>query len=570
MPDLKISQLPVASTPLAGTELVPIVQSGVTDQTTVASFLSAGLPVAASTLSASSTATLSALTASTALALNASKEVVSVTNTGTGNNVLSASPTLTGTLAAAAATFSGNVTLGDATSDIISAMGRFDTDLVPSTDNARDLGTSTLRFRDAYFSRSVTADYIYASNIANVGSFTWNTATSSPAAATSVGSRVITPIHTGMRRCVVNDSGVVQYYLDPANSALKADGTASDLTGGDGQVMVEIPAFYTKREVSGTFITWSVSPVALPGYTLYPAFTKDGSAVDFRYYGAYDACVYDDSAAAYISGLNYDNNISPNGVAVDSAADKLASVSGVYPMVGLTRAECRTIAANRGSGWRQLDYTLFSAVQLLYLIEYQSFYSQNILGAGNTGTSYAASSGTQSDNGGSEAGKSNSIGNASTNTTNGASSASRGVAWMSYRGIENFYGNEWNWVDGVIVNAAGAVGTDAAVWDYTNNSSDFSDTVNTNMTQITTSGVTTSNYASAIASVDDFFIATSVSGGSSSTYTTDFFYGSASADLGVFVGGSASSGAIAGAFAVAANSGAASHRDRSIGARLAF
>jgi hypothetical protein len=46
------------------------------------------------TLSASSTTTLSALTASTALALNASKEIVSVTNTGTGNNVLDTSPIL--------------------------------------------------------------------------------------------------------------------------------------------------------------------------------------------------------------------------------------------------------------------------------------------------------------------------------------------------------------------------------------------------------------------------------------------------------------------------------------------
>lgn len=35
MADLKISQLPVASTPLAGTELVPIVQSTTTKQTTV-------------------------------------------------------------------------------------------------------------------------------------------------------------------------------------------------------------------------------------------------------------------------------------------------------------------------------------------------------------------------------------------------------------------------------------------------------------------------------------------------------------------------------------------------------
>jgi hypothetical protein len=36
------------------------------------------------------------LTASTALALNASKEIVSVTNTGTGDNVLATAPTLVG------------------------------------------------------------------------------------------------------------------------------------------------------------------------------------------------------------------------------------------------------------------------------------------------------------------------------------------------------------------------------------------------------------------------------------------------------------------------------------------
>ena len=45
-------------------------------------------------LSVSGTTTLSGLTASTALALNASEEVVSVTNTGTGDNVLATSPTL--------------------------------------------------------------------------------------------------------------------------------------------------------------------------------------------------------------------------------------------------------------------------------------------------------------------------------------------------------------------------------------------------------------------------------------------------------------------------------------------
>ena len=139
---------------------------------------------------------------------------------------------------------------------------------------------------------------------------------------------------------------------------------------------------------------------------------------------------------------------------------------------------------------------------------------------------------------------------------------------MSYRGIENFYGNEWSWVDGVIVNAAGSVGTDAAVWDFTNNSADFSDTVNTNMTQITTAGQTGFDYPGSLASADNFFIS-SGGGGSSSTYTTDFWYGSTPADRVVCVGGGADDGARAGAFGVVANSGASS-RIRVFGARLAF
>jgi hypothetical protein len=44
----------------------------------------------------------------------------------------------------------GNVVLGDATSDTITATGRFNTDLVPSTDNARDLGTTALKWRQVY------------------------------------------------------------------------------------------------------------------------------------------------------------------------------------------------------------------------------------------------------------------------------------------------------------------------------------------------------------------------------------------------------------------------------------
>jgi len=64
-------------------------------------------------LSVSGTSTLSALTASTALALNASKEVVSVTNTGTGNNVLATSPSIaTPTLTGNVQMSTGNLVVG--------------------------------------------------------------------------------------------------------------------------------------------------------------------------------------------------------------------------------------------------------------------------------------------------------------------------------------------------------------------------------------------------------------------------------------------------------------------------
>lgn len=66
-------------------------------------------------LSVSGTSTLSGLTASTALALNASKEVVSVTNTGTGNNVLATSPSIaTPTLTGDVQMSTGNLVVGTA------------------------------------------------------------------------------------------------------------------------------------------------------------------------------------------------------------------------------------------------------------------------------------------------------------------------------------------------------------------------------------------------------------------------------------------------------------------------
>ena len=61
-----------------------------------------------------------------------------------------------------AASFRGNVDLGDATGDTITATGRFDSNLVPSTDGARDLGASGLEWKDLFIDGTANIDALVA------------------------------------------------------------------------------------------------------------------------------------------------------------------------------------------------------------------------------------------------------------------------------------------------------------------------------------------------------------------------------------------------------------------------
>jgi hypothetical protein len=108
---------------------------------------------------------LSSLTASQAVFTDASKGLVSNAITGTGNVVMSASPTLTGTLGAAAATFSGAVTLGDASADAVTVNGTLASNLI-FTDNTYDIGASgATRPRTGYFGTSVISPLVDTTNL---------------------------------------------------------------------------------------------------------------------------------------------------------------------------------------------------------------------------------------------------------------------------------------------------------------------------------------------------------------------------------------------------------------------
>jgi hypothetical protein len=141
----------------------------------------------------SGTTTLSGLTASTALALNSSKEVISVTNTGTGNNVLSASPTLTGTVAGA------SLSLSSLTSGRVTYAGT--AGLLQDSSNLTFDGT-TLTAGGLATGGSVTLSggsangvlYLNGSKVATSGSaLTWNGSTLLVGGNTRFGSGAVIP-----------------------------------------------------------------------------------------------------------------------------------------------------------------------------------------------------------------------------------------------------------------------------------------------------------------------------------------------------------------------------------------
>ena len=332
-------------------------------------------------------------------------------------------------------------------------------------------------------------------------------------------SDALLPIQALMKRCVINDSGVVQYYLNASDSTVKAEGGASVLTGADGQVMVEIPAFYYKYSYAGTTHTWEISSLPQDGYSLHPAFVKNGSNVDYRYIGAYEGIAWDNSASAYIDGVSF---------AGDTGADKLSSVSGFAPWTDETRGQMRLEAANRGAGWRQQDFDLVSAIQLLYLVEYADWDSQTMIGMGRTelsGGSWAKDSYIG------VTGKSNSDGNGTNSVAGNTNNA-----YMTYRGIENFFGNVYKWVDGININ-------DNVPY-VSNTDTDFADDTTTNYTSLGVTLAAANGYQVLLEQQSRGFLPASI-GGASNTYITDYYYQAAGWRV-VLLGGSANAGAIAG------------------------
>lgn len=264
------------------------------------------------------------------------------------------------------------------------------------------------------------------------------------------------PVYMGINRCNVADDGTINAYYGDA-------GYTED--GSNGQVMVKIPKFYYKVTpdsdggLDGVNIrkcTWEISETPNDGFTLHPAFyDANGNEIDYFLYGAFDGVGQRDSAY---------------GTSYNTASDKLSSVAGssMLPTKSLTRATARTMATNRGAGWYSAGAKQTMAVLMLMSVEY-GFNSQIGIGQGVVSASAATYAGQTT-------------GNVTSGTQNNKTTP------VNWRGIENLWGNIWNWIDGLNVNDR---------IPYFCNSYAFVDDTSTGYTQISFS-LPSSNYITAL------------------------------------------------------------------------
>ena len=262
-------------------------------------------------------------------------------------------------------------------------------------------------------------------------------------------------MYGGRKRCNVSDGGTINaYYGD------------EDYTedGSNGQVMVYQPKFYylvcpleyDRQETGYGYhlrkANYYVSETQRAGFKLHPAFyDKNGNEVDYILMSAYEGCIYDTSANAYM--LN-DEQV------MDVSKDKFSSIAGARPATGvsqnLTRPNIEQMAKNRGEGWHSFGIKTASMEQLLMIIEMGMMNLQTAIGQGVVTLPWTTGSDTTSSYAGvtgSTASLGNGTGRATKTTTYEGGKATDytvdGKTSICYRGVENFWGNIWKFAYGV-------------------------------------------------------------------------------------------------------------------------
>lgn len=434
------------------------------------------------------------------------------------------------------------------------------------------------------------------------------------------------PIWGGMKRCNMNDAGVVQCYKGDSDFVLD---------GSNGKVMVEIPRCYVKTsqpDPNVSLYRWWVSSKPHPGFYIHYAFRQGGDGTphysSYLYIAAYEAGFeYDSTNTQYemqsqtgvqpwtggeITEIDFDD---PNGVSNEpSIGDEIRTdTDSAYYIVDYHLASGAWGTDAAGTIWvrkpgddacgfaddeniinnsdaNSIVGQVNGAVSELHLdIEEARTYSQNI-GSGWNITNFwevalirllyyieYADADSQTtigegivdmDSGTGFAGELTGTDNIDTNVAangTGTGDGTTGLTPIAYRGIENLWGNVWKFIDGY----------DAIDAQYDLLKRDGTSTFASPLVlhdSSTTAPITTDDYQINLlyeTNLEFAFIPSAV-GGSSSTYLCDYSYAHDSGETNTLLfSGYWSYGAAAGVGCLSSYDDASASY-RLVGTRLSF
>ena len=227
------------------------------------------------------------------------------------------------------------------------------------------------------------------------------------------------PIFKDLQNCVLKN-GAVQYYLNRSDLTKKTDGGASNITTLGNDVMLEIPYRV------GYSIQWDNGKLKV-------SVTDEPDNGSFKY-DAFSLDSYNDCDKIYIGVFKGH----ASGNAVYSSSGKAV---GVSQTIDTFRTWCRA----RGAGYQQRTNGSLKLMQCLYIISHGTLASQDAVGMGYVLSSHSAGVAT---------GGTNAYGfDSEVIRASNPSYMTDQNHQVKCLGLEDFWGNYWEFIDGLASDA---------------------------------------------------------------------------------------------------------------------
>lgn len=215
---------------------------------------------------------------------------------------------------------------------------------------------------------------------------------------------------TGNKPYMVKSDGTVDYELNASDYTKKLDGTASDVanTAYGGNAMASFPLMWFKRWEDDNYEYCNICNVQLDeDYHAYAHTRQDGSIMDVKYLALFEG--------SYISS-------------------KMRSLSGQTVGVSSPASSEIAYATANGSNWYTQSFSEWAMVGDLLRLISRNDNTQEAYGYGRSGTDSAAKTGTLTNKG----------------QFFGYSEAQSKENSVKVFHIENFWGNVWNRIAGLV------------------------------------------------------------------------------------------------------------------------